>query len=130
MRPRYYRNLKQSNGSRLNVGLVLLAPIALFLVCLAMAFGCGAVTRKPALTTLECRVALLEPYLGTLTPEVVRDALANGPAGLIRALLSLGLTPVEVQTIGKAWHDCSPTLPSMPSAPSDAGPSVVRVESN
>lgn len=119
-RARYYKNLKCPAECSWVGRLVLLAPIVALLICIALVYGCSGAQKKPALAALECRRALLEPYLGELTPGLVRSTLAGNAAPLVQVLVDLGLSPDEVRAIAKAWHDCVPKKPAEPTP--DAGP--------
>jgi hypothetical protein len=114
---------------------VLLAPIALLLICVAFVYGCLAGgQKKPALVALECRQALLEPYLGELTPQIVRSALAGNATPLVRILTNLGLSIDEVRDVARAWHECVPKpapdpAPDAGAPPGEHGSGPARVES-
>lgn len=95
-----------------------LAVLLVGLFCAAIVVGCSGSQKKPALSTLECRVTLLEPYLGELTHDLVRSTLAGNVRPLVQALANLGLTPGEISEVSKAWNACKQSKP--PSVP-DAG---------
>lgn len=75
-----------------------------------LVFGCAGV-QHPTVQTLECRMALLEPYLGPLTEELVTEGLKN-PTTLVDSLLSLGLDPAKVIQLGDSWRACSGQPPA------------------
>jgi amino acid permease len=114
---------------------VMLAPIVLLSICVAFVYGCLASgQKKPALVALECRQALLEPYLGELTPGVVRSTLAGNASPLLRILTSLGLSIDEARDVAKAWHECVPKPvpepgPDAGALPGEHGSGQARVES-
>lgn len=86
----------------------------------ALVFGCAG-AQHPTVQALECRVALLEPYLGPATEELVTEGLRN-PQALADSLLSLGLDPLEVMRLGNAWHACTGEQPRTAPTPVRAPP--------
>lgn len=89
------------------------SALALFFVCSGVELGCAA-QKTPALALLECRTALLTPYLGDETHDLVRTALTRDPSAIGRALFNLGLTPDEIAKLAAKWRACSPPIPIAP----------------
>lgn len=85
--------------------------------CLALAAGVGCAalaSRVPSRTAAEraaavfaCRVAALEPYVGSVynTEDLVRDAL-SGKANLSSTFAGLGLKYAELVAGQEAWDAC------------------------
>lgn len=95
----------------------LLAIIIGVIIGCAIVFGsqgCLSAAKKKSALTLDCRVRLLEPYLGVLAPELVRETIVNGPRELITVLIRLGTDLEEVKRIGGAWDACGPATPTPP----------------
>lgn len=100
--------------------------IAALAMAVGFCLGMGSVTLlscgKPlppksiaALRTIECRYALLEPYLGVLTQELVARTMGGDSRTLARVLADLGLTLEEVSAVAKEWHACQPdNAPTVP----------------
>jgi hypothetical protein len=91
--------------------------------------GCSASQKTAAYALLECRTAVLEPYLGEQTADVIRAALTHSPNAIAIALYNLGVTPAEILELAAKWRACSPPkLPSPKPAPplmtADAGASL------
>jgi hypothetical protein len=99
----------KQNDRQLAGWTVLLLPIVVLLWCVVMVYGCSGAQKTPALSTLECRIALLKPYLGELTPDVVRSTLAGNPGPLARTLSNLGVDAAEITELSKAWRKCVPS---------------------
>lgn len=88
------------------------ASVALVgLLVLAALLVPGCTRREAEHAVLECRFDLIEPYLGELTPDLVRAAQVGDTAPLRRALLGLGLNLSKVDTIFDGWHACVPAEP-------------------
>lgn len=78
----------------------LAACVATFLLLLAIlvgSTGCSS-TQLRTVQALECRIALLEPYLGPLTEELVSEGIRN-PGAVVDALMSLGLSPTSLEAL-------------------------------
>ena len=73
--------------------------------------GCAgllAAAEHPTVRVLECKLAVLEPYLGDAAAEVARAIdgdRAFDPGGF---LLRQGLTPAEVLSVAEAYLACTP----------------------
>lgn len=93
--------------------------VALLGLAALTAAGCGK-SGAPAKTVIECRIGVIEPYLGSLTLDLVRAAQVGNPTPLRDALLNLGLTPREIFELSRRWHACLPVMPTSPPSP-DAG---------
>jgi hypothetical protein len=103
---------------------ILAAFVAAFLVAVAlMSTGCSSAQLRTA-QAIDCRLALLEPYLGDLTEDLVRDGLRD-PGALVNALINLGLTPEEVMRLGDSWRACAGSPPP-PSLPAQAAPTSLE----
>jgi hypothetical protein len=102
----------------------LLALVVVFLG-LGLNPSCGGVQKTPQLALLECRIALLTPYLGEETADVVRQGLTQDPQAIARALYNLGLEPAEIIELGRKWHECAPPKPAPVLESDDAGIKVV-----
>lgn len=83
-----------------------------FLAALGSASLAGCREAHPARSVVDCRIDLVEPYLGPLALEAVRAAMLGNPAPLRDSLLGLGLEPAEVIEISKKWHACMPQPPA------------------
>lgn len=95
--------------------------VALLGLAALTAAGCGK-SGAPAKTVIECRIGVIEPYLGSLTLDLVRAAQVGNPTPLRDALLNLGLTPREIFELSRRWHACLPRMSPESRAPSpDAG---------
>lgn len=75
------------------------------LACVASVFGCAG-QQLPSATALDCRIALLEPYVGELAEQLIAGNI-NTPGDVAMALLNLGVAPDEVYRLGDAWRACA-----------------------
>lgn len=82
----------------------------LALLGLAALFGAACKDGPPARSVVECRIDVIEPYLGPLTLDLVRAAQVGNATPLRDALLNLGLTPREIFELSKRWHACLPPI--------------------
>lgn len=97
-----------------------LCAAAGYLGALLLLQGCSSAQVQPGHATLDCRYAVLEPYLGEITHELVKEAL-TGKVNLGEVLLSLGYTPEDVLSLAKRWAECMPPAPPAPPLLKDAG---------
>lgn len=83
------------------------------------ASGCAAlsgVAEHPAVAVLECKAAVLAPYLGDAAAEVARSIDGDRAFDAIGFLSAQGLTIDEIVNVARAFSACSPPEPPAPVA--------------
>lgn len=82
--------------------------------------GCAGLLGKPAhvaVAVAECKIAVLEPYLGDAAADVAREIDGNQTFSAGQFLLAQGLTIPEIVAVAKAYQACVPdddtTLPPL-----------------
>lgn len=103
---------------RAALGLVLAVLAALGV---SLGTGCAALQGAASAADqvragVECRVAVLEPYLGDQAERVVLD-IAAGRVDPVALLLNLDVTPRDLVQIARDFNACSPAAPPPPPAP-------------
>lgn len=89
---------------------VLLAALAGY-----SASGCAALglsPNHPAVAVLECKAAVLAPYVGDAASEVVRSIDGNRAFDVIGFLQAQGLSVDEIVGVARAYHECVPAEPA------------------
>jgi hypothetical protein len=85
---------------------VLLAALAGY-----SASGCAAlagVADHPAVAVLECKAAVLAPYVGDAAAEVARSIDGDRAFDVIGFLQAQGLSVDEIVGVARAYHACVP----------------------
>jgi hypothetical protein len=73
------------------------------------ATGCGVTGPKhPSVGVLECKVAVLAPYIADGVEDVVHQIDGNKSFDPGLFLLNQGLTPDEIQRVAQAYVNCQP----------------------
>ena len=89
-------------------------PAALLVANVVLTPGCGLIeAQAPSLDILECKVRVLEPYLGDESRHAVLEAL-GGKINPGSVLYNLGVAIEEINKVGDAWKACGPDLSSEP----------------
>lgn len=70
--------------------------------------GCASVPPKPSLAVLDCQVSVLEPYLGALAQEAVREINGNQTFNPVQFLLSSGVSVKDISRIATQYQACAP----------------------
>lgn len=94
------------------VGLALLSGLA----CNGCGlFGVSQPRAQRALSTFQCRVSALSPYLGAVydVEDLTRDVIA-GKVDPIGVAMALGATEADILALIAAWRSCDapPALPA------------------
>lgn len=99
-----------------------LALVLAVLAALGVGFGTGCAALQGAASTadsvraaVECRVAVLEPYLGDEAERVVLD-IAAGRVDPVALLLNLNVTPKDIIKLAQDFRACAPDAPAPPAA--------------
>lgn len=72
------------------------------LVACVLLISCGGQARVPV---LDCRMRLLQPYLGAQTERIVLDSI-SGNADIRSLLIALGLNAPQIIDLAVKWEQC------------------------
>lgn len=83
--------------------------------------GCAPRVAKPSLAVIDCQVAVLEPYVGSLAAELVREINGNQAFNPMQFLLASGVDVRDIPRIAAQYHACVPADGAGATLGSDAG---------